>query len=264
MALSSAPSAQATIAMQISLITPVWNNVDTVADCLRSIYRQSEPCQHIIVDGGSTDGTLALLQQEKAADATLISEADQGMYDAINKGIALAQGEIIGVLNSDDCYADDFVLEKVARAFQDEAIDASYGDLLYVDRDDTSKVIRTWVSGDYDRERFFNGWMPPHPTFFLHRRMYETYGGYRLDLGSAADYELMLRMLLKRGANAAYIPEVLVHMRNEGMSNASITGRVKANRNDRKAWSVNNLKPRPWTLIAKPLSKVGQWFSRAS
>jgi len=109
-------------------------------------------------------------------------------------------------------------------------------------------------------ERFYNGWMPPHPTFFLRRELYRQYGGYRLDLGSAADYELMLRMLLKHGVAAAYLPEVLVHMRTAGMSNASFGNRIAANRNDRRAWAVNGLKPRPWTLLAKPLGKLGQWF----
>ncbi len=249
--------------MSITLITPVWNNASTIRHCIHSINSQTQSCQHILVDGGSTDGTLEIIENEKMADAILISEPDQGMYDAINKGIALATGEVIGVLNSDDFYADEFVLEKVAKAFEDQAIDASYGDLLYVDRDDTSKVIRNWRSGDYKRERFYNGWMPPHPTFFLRKKLYEKFGGYRLDLGSAADYELMLRMLLKHEANAAYIPEVLVHMRNEGMSNASFKGRIKANRNDRNAWRVNDIQPRPWTLVAKPLSKLGQWFSKA-
>ena len=124
-------------------------------------------------------------------------------------------------------------------------------------------MIRTWKSGAYQRERFYAGWMPPHPTFFIRRSLYEQHGGYRLDLGSAADYELMLRILLKHDANAAYIPRVLVHMRNEGMSNASLKNRIKANRFDRQAWRVNELTPRPWTLLAKPLGKIGQWVTRS-
>jgi glycosyltransferase len=261
MAFSPAPSAHATAAMQITLITPVWNNVDTIADCLRSIYRQSEPCQHIIVDGGSIDGTLEILEKEKAPDAILISEPDKGMYDAINKGLNLTTGDIVGVLNSDDFYADDTVLAKVAGAFSNLQIDACYGDLIYVDRTDTSKVVRNWRSGEYDRKKFYNGWMPPHPTFYLKRTHYEQHGGYRLDLGSAADYELMLRMLLKHRASAAYIPEVLVKMRNDGMSNASLKNRLQANRNDRAAWRINRLKPRPWTIASKPLRKMGQWLA---
>ena len=247
----------------ITVITPVWNNVDVIGDCLRSIKSQTTACQHIIVDGGSIDGTLEIIRQHKMPDAVLISEPDRGMYDAINKGLALASGEVVGILNADDFYPTTDVLEKIALAFADPKVDASYGDLLYVDREDTSRVTRTWRSGQYRREKFYAGWMPPHPTFYLRRRLYREHGGYRLDLGTAADYELMLRMLLQHQAAAAYIPQVLVHMRNQGMSNASISNRLKANRNDRKAWQVNGLRPRPWTLLAKPLRKVGQWFDTA-
>ena len=249
--------------MSITIITPVWNNVDTIAHCIGSINAQAERCQHILVDGGSTDGTLAIIEQQKASDAVLISEPDQGMYDAINKGLKLATGDIVGVLNSDDFYPTNDILTQVEQVFSESAVDASYGDLHYVDKVDTAQVVRNWRSGDYKREKFFGGWMPPHPTFFLRRRLYEEHGGYRLDMGTAADYELMLRMLLKHEAKAAYISQVLVHMRNDGMSNASLKNRIKANRNDRHAWRVNNITPRPWTLIAKPLGKLGQWFSRA-
>jgi glycosyltransferase involved in cell wall biosynthesis len=249
--------------MPITLITPVWNNAETIAHCLRSVDTQSETCQHIIVDGGSTDNTLEIIEQNRAANRIVISETDNGMYDAINKGIRLATGDVIGVLNSDDFYPTDDVLERVTRVFSSPSVQASYGDLLYVDKNATDKVIRNWQSGEYKRARFFSGWMPPHPTFFLRRSAYEEFGGYRLDLGSAADYELMLRMLLKYEVKTEYIPAVLVHMRNDGMSNASLKSRIKANLNDRKAWRVNGLTPKPWTLIAKPLGKLGQWLPRA-
>lgn len=249
--------------MTITLITPVWNNAATIDHCLRSIAAQTVPCQHILVDGASTDGTLEVIQQHQKPNTLVISEPDQGMYDAINKGLKHATGEIVGVLNADDYYPTTDVLQLVSEAFADPAVEAGYGDLLYVDRENTDKVIRTWKSGEYNRDRFYSGWMPPHPTFFIRRSLYEQHGGYRLDLGSAADYELMLRMLLIHGAKAKYIPQVLVHMRNEGMSNASLKNRIKANRFDRKAWRVNDLKPRPWTLVAKPLGKLGQWFAKA-
>jgi len=248
--------------MPITVVTPVWNNAATVDHCLRTIAEQTVPCQHILVDGVSTDGTLETIELHQSADTILISEPDKGMYDAINKGLKLATGDIVGVLNADDYYPTAYVLQYVTEAFADPGVDVTYGDLLYVNRDDTGKVIRRWKSGPYQPDKFYAGWMPPHPTFFVRRWLFELYGGYRLDLGSAADYELMLRMLLKHRANAAYIPRVLVHMRNEGMSNASLKTRLRANRFDRHAWRVNGLTPRPWTLIAKPLGKLGQWFAR--
>ena len=246
--------------MTISLITPVWNNAASIKHCLDSIAFQTVKCQHIVVDGASNDGTMNVLSRYKSAGATVISEADKGMYDAINKGLQKVTGDIIGVLNSDDFYTDNTVLRDVLDAFENPATEACYGDLLYVDRRDTSKVTRTWKSGPYDQKKFYAGWMPPHPAFFLRKSLYDRYGGYRLDLGSAADYELMLRMLLNHNAKTVYVPRVLVHMRNEGMSNASYTSRIRANLNDRKAWRVNNLRPRPWTLLAKPLRKLGQWL----
>lgn len=246
----------------ITIITPVRNNADVIVDCLRSIKGQTIPCQHIIVDGGSTDGTLAIIRQHGAADAVLISEPDEGMYDAINKGLARASGEVVGILNADDFFPTSDALARIALAFTDPAVEASYADLLYVDRADTTRVTRTWRSGDYRRDKLYAGWMPPHPTFYLRRRLYQEHGGYRLDLGTAADYELMLRMLLKHQVAAAYIPGVLVHMRTQGMSNATIGSRLRANRHDRAAWRVNGLRPRPWTLIAKPLRKMGQWFAK--
>jgi len=248
--------------MTITLITPVWNNAATVDHCLRSIAGQTVPCQHILVDGVSTDGTLEVIRQHQGPNTLVISESDRGMYDAINKGLKLATGDIVGVLNADDCYPSADVLQLVSEAFADPKVDVTYGDLLYVDRTDTNKVIRTWKSGAYRRDRFYAGWMPPHPTFFIRRSLYEKHGGYRLDLGSAADYELMLRMLLKHGAHAVHIPRVLVHMRNDGMSNVSLKNRIRANRFDRQAWRVNEITPRPWTLIAKPLGKLGQWVAR--
>lgn len=248
--------------MNITIITPVWNNATTIEHCLHSIADQTEDCQHILVDGGSTDGTLHTIDQCPLSNRVIVSEPDQGMYDAINKGLKLATGDVVGVLNSDDFYASNTVFEKVHQAFADANIDACYGDLRYVDKDDIHKIVRNWHSGEYNVKRFYNGWMPPHPTFFLRRRCYEKHGGYRLDLGSAADYELMLRMLLKQRCTADYIQEVLVHMRNDGMSNSSLKNRLRANRNDRKAWRVNGLTPEAWTMIAKPLGKVGQWFKK--
>lgn len=248
--------------MNISLITVTYNAERYLRSSLLSIAKQNCRVEHIIIDGGSTDNTKNILDQNKDAFARVVSEPDHGIYDAMNKGIQLASGEIIGMLNSDDYYPEADILERVSAVFEDTDVDACYGDLKYVDALDTDKVVRYWKAGSYKPEKFYWGWMPPHPTFFVRRSVYEKYGLFNLDLGSAADYELMLRFLLKYRINPVYIPETLVHMRVGGVSNASLSNRLKANAMDRKAWDVNNLKPYPWTLYSKPLRKVLQWIRK--
>ncbi|MHB8204829.1 MAG: glycosyltransferase family 2 protein [Desulfomonilaceae bacterium] len=250
--------------LKICIITPVLNNSDTIKDCVESVQRQTVAAQHIIVDGVSTDGSLELIRQISSSDSIIVSEHDQSEYNAMNKGLMLADGDIVGILNADDFYAHDQVLEKVLEVFLNEKIGACYGDLVYIDQLVVQKVKRYWKSGDYRKERFYSGWMPPHPTFFLRRELLEKYGYYRLDFSSAADYEFMLRYLLKHEVKAEYIPEILVKMRMGGKSNLSLKQRLIANRFDRKAWDVNGLKPRPWTLILKPLSKISQYLLRLS
>jgi len=245
----------------ISIITITYNAENTIEDCIQSIDKQNYNAEHIIVDGASTDGTLDLIKLYSDIISVTISEPDNGIYDAMNKGIKMSSGDIVGILNSDDFYSNNDVLSNVAKAFDDPNIDSCYGDLKYVDGNDVTKLVRYWKSGNYNSKKFYNGWMPPHPTFFVRRSVYEKYGLFNLDLGSAADYEIMLRFLLKHKVKAKYIPETLVHMRTGGVSNASIKNRLKANHMDRKAWKVNDLKPYPWTLAMKPLRKLGQWIT---
>ncbi|MBP1720398.1 MAG: glycosyl transferase family 2 [Deltaproteobacteria bacterium] len=246
--------------IKISIITPVFNEERTIRDCLESVKNQSHDSEHIITDGGSTDGTLEIIEGFQNIVARVISEPDRGAYDAINKGIALATGDIIGTLNGNDFFANNDVLEKVSKMFADTQVDSCYGDVNYVDAQNTRRVVRSWRSGGYDRKTFYWGWMPPHPTFFVRKTVYEKYGKYNIDFGSAADYELMLRFLLKFKISTAYIPEVLVNMRAGGMSNSSIINRLKANVMDRKAWRINGLRPYPWTLFLKPIRKIGQFI----
>lgn len=316
--------------MNISIITATFNAAATVADCLRSVASQTHPAEHIIIDGASTDNTLEIVKRSVNSDSLLvirngnspedwpitpatshqspvtshsspvthhqspitrlISEPDQGIYDAMNKGIALATGEVIGILNADDFYASPDVLSRVAAVFEDPEVMCCYGDLEYVREAGLSfkdqglriegtapytpsplilhpssfKVVRYWKSGPFSPDSFYSGWMPPHPTFFVRRSIYERFGNFRLDMGSAADYELMLRLLVKHQLRTVYIPAVLVRMRVGGASNESLTARLRANRMDRRAWEVNGLRPYPWTLFCKPLRKVGQYVFRQS
>ena len=244
----------------ISIITATYNAEKTVAHCIQSVSEQSVQVEHIVVDGGSSDRTFDIVSEHQAEIAQAISGKDDGIYDAMNKGIAMASGKVIGILNADDFYPNKDVLEKVLTVFEDSAAGACYGDLWYVDEQRPDKVVRRWHSGDFHRNKFYWGWMPPHPTFFVRKDLYRNYGCFNLDLGSAADYELMLRFLLKHRVKAVYIPEVLVHMRAGGVSNASLSNRLAANRMDRQAWRVNSIRPLPWTTILKPIRKITQWL----
>jgi len=245
----------------ISIVTPCLNSADFVLDCVRSVAAQGVGAEHIVVDGLSTDGSVGLIESCDAP-VHILSRPPEGIFPAINTGIREARGNIVGILHADDFYADTDVLARVVEAFADPAVDACYGDLCYVDRADPSRVVRYWRAGPFDVGRFRHGWMPPHPTFFVRRACYDSLGLYRTDLGTAADYELMMRFLVRNRCRAVYIPQVLVHMRAGGRSNASLRARIEANRMDRQAWRVNGLRPYPWTLLAKPLRKMGQWWSR--
>jgi len=177
----------------------------------------------------------------------------------------LASGDVIGFLHADDIFADCDVLADVAALFEryfkkNRPIDSCYGDLVYVRADNPKQIVRYWQSYEFDKRRFYYGWMPPHPTFFVRRSVYLKYGDFNLELGTSADYELMLRFLLKYGITSKYIPRILVKMRTGGVSNASVRNRLQANYHDRRAWRVNGLKPFPWTLYLKPLCKIGQYL----
>lgn len=248
--------------MKISIITATYNSAATVRDTLASVAGQDYTnIEHIIVDGLSKDNTLAIVQEFPHVART-ISEKDRGIYDAMNKGIQHCSGEIVGILNSDDFYSHPKVLSQVMGAFRDPLVDTVYGDLQYVQADNVQVVTRTWRSGQFKKSYFYYGWMPPHPTFFVRKKLYEQLGGFDISLCSAADYEFMLRALLKHGATACYVKDILVKMRAGGMSNASLKNRLRANREDRRAWEINGLKPYFFTTWAKPLRKVFQFINR--
>jgi glycosyltransferase len=236
------------------------NSSSTIRDTLTSIASQSYPCiEHIIIDGLSNDNTLKIIGEFPHV-SNCISEKDAGIYYAMNKGIEFASGDVIGILNADDIYAHEHVLKWVMDLFENPSTDAVYGDLDFVDANDLTQIKRSWRSGTYIKESFYNGWMPPHPTFFVRTETYKKYGKFNTTLTSAADYELMLRFLLKNEIKPAYLQEVLVKMRLGGKSTGSIINRLIANREDRLAWRLNGLKPRFFTLILKPLRKINQFI----
>lgn len=246
--------------MKVSVITATYNSAATVADTLRSVRDQSYPLvEHLIIDGGSKDNTMEIVAGFPHIKQ-ICSEKDRGIYDAMNKGVKRATGDIVGILNSDDFYASENVLREVVDTFEQSGCDAVYGDLQYVCKDDVSKVVRYWRSGPYQQGAFKWGWMPPHPSFFVRHTLYDRCGLFNLDMKTAADYELMLRMIHKEGASLQYLPNVLVKMRTGGASNSSLASRLKANADDRKAWDVNGLTPYWFTMYLKPIRKITQFI----
>lgn len=245
--------------MKITIITVAYNSQSTIKDTIESVNKQDyHNLEYVIVDGLSIDGTIDIIKEHHKG--IFISEKDKGIYDAMNKGIDLASGEVIGILNSDDFYPDNNIVSEVAKLFNQSDCEAVYADLYYVDELDTGKVVRKWVSGSFNHKKFLQGWMPPHPTLFLRKEVYNKFGKFNLALKSAADYELMLRMLYKNKISVAYLPKVIVHMRAGGQSNKSILNRLKANKEDRMAWKINGLTPYWFTLYLKPIRKITQFI----
>jgi glycosyltransferase len=246
--------------MKVSVITATFNSAATLTDTLSSVRDQTYPLvEHLIIDGGSKDNTMEIVAGFPHIKQ-ICSEKDRGIYDAMNKGVKRATGDIVGILNSDDFYASENVLREVVDTFEQSGCDAVYGDLQYVCKDDVSKVVRYWRSGPYQQGAFKWGWMPPHPSFFVRHTLYDRCGLFNLDMKTAADYELMLRMIHKEGASLQYLPNVLVKMRTGGASNASLASRLKANADDRKAWDVNGLTPYWFTMYLKPIRKITQFI----
>ncbi len=248
--------------MKISIVTVCFNAAKTIEQTIESVLGQSYPdFEYIVVDGGSKDGTVSILEKYKDR-LRYISEKDEGIYDAMNKGVGLAQGEVIGIIGADDFYPDSEVLTSVAEAFRRNNTDSAYGDVRFVDPEDTTRVVRFWKDREYDRENWLKGWMPPHIAFYLKKSAYEKYGLYKTEFTCAGDYELMLRMLYKNKLSSQHVPATLMTMRVGGTSSASLKHRIRANREDRRAWKINDLKPRWYTLWMKPLGKIKQLFAK--
>lgn len=249
--------------MKITIITAVYNRERTIAAAFASLHAQTHPdIEHIIIDGGSTDGTLPILRAAAARpQTTLVSEPDGGIYDALNKGLVRATGDVIGILHSDDSFADPQVLADVAKAFEATATDAVYGDLDYVAADGTNRIVRHWQSGEYTPAKLRRGWMPPHPALFIKKPIIDTHGGYDTSLRIAADYDAILRWFTRASIVPAYIPRVLVRMRVGGESNRSLERIVQKSREDLAALRRNNIGGLS-ALIWKNLSKLPQFIQK--
>lgn len=245
--------------MKISVITVVYNAQDTIKRCIESVIGQNyNNIEYIIIDGGSTDSSLQVIDQHKSHIKVLISERDEGIYDAMNKGIRAATGEIIGMLNADDFFADQEVLSAVAQAFSNSDTEIVYGNLDYINS--AGKITRKWRSHTCGKNSFNRGFMPPHPTFYCRRYLFEKHGFYSLEYGSAADYELMARLMHKWQIRSFYLNKVMVKMQAGGISNGSLINRVKAWLFDLKAMRENNVFLPVLAVVLKPIRKISQFL----
>ena len=246
--------------MKISVITAVFDRADTIRQTIESVRAQTYgDVEHIIQDGGSRDRTMAVVREAADASAVIVSETDNGIYDAINRGIRRASGDVIGLMHSDDFFAGPDVLSKIVDAFSDPTILGVYGDLQYVSTDNPCRVVRHWRSGEFTFDRLKRGWMPPHPTLYLRREVFDELGLYDTSFSIAADYDAVLRYLAIGKIKLAYIPEVLVKMRLGGESNRSFERIIRKSREDYLAIRRNGIGGFG-TLVVKNLSKIGQFF----
>lgn len=247
--------------MKISIITATFNSAATIADCLRSVACQTQPVEHIIIDGASRDNTLEIVRGVSPA-ARILSEPDHGIYDAMNKGIRVATGDVVGILNSDDFYAGPQVIEKVTALFQQSGADVLFADLVYVRPDNLEQVVRYYSGAGFTPDKFAWGWMPPHPTLFVRRELYERYGLFRTDYKIAADYELIARLLFSHKVRYVYLPEVIVRMRTGGISTRSLRSNWILNREILRACAENGISTNIWKVYSKYFRKVMQLFMR--
>lgn len=249
--------------MKISIITVVRNQRATVEDCLKSVLTQTYAnIEHIIIDGASTDGTLEVLQRYQDKVAKIVSEKDAGPYDAMNKGVRLATGDVVGILNSDDFYASPNVIEKVAALFRKSGAEAVFADLVYVRPDNLDRVVRFYSGARFTPDKFAWGEMPPHPTFFVRRELYERYGLFHADYRIAADFELMARFLARHKARYVYLPEVIVRMRLGGISTRNLKSNWVLNREILRACAENGISTNLLKIYSKYFRKVMQLFAR--
>ena len=249
--------------MKVSVITVCFNSAPTIVDALRSVERQSHAdVEHIVIDGASADGTPDLVRAHGHRVTCLVSEPDQGIYDAMNKGLALATGEIVGFLNSDDVLASPDCVSRLVAAFQDDTVDAVYGDLVFVDRIDTDRALRYWRPGPHALGACAGGWMAPHPTFYVRRRILQDSGGFDLNYRLCADFELMLRLFEVQRIRSRYLASTLVRMRLGGATTGSLRNVIRGNLEASRACRRHGFGGGPLFIARKISRRIPQFFSR--
>jgi glycosyltransferase len=246
--------------MKVSIITATFNSAETILDTLNSLEAQThQDIEYIIIDGASKDGTLDFINQNSTRVSKVLSEPDTGIYDALNKGVKLATGEVVGFLHSDDFFSYPDAVKDIVEQFESTKCQAVYGDLEYVSKENTDRVVRLWKSGVYSKTKLKTGWMPPHPTYYMKRNLYQKYGLFDLRFNIAADYDSLLRYLWINNVKMSYIPKVLIKMRVGGVSNRSLKNIIRKTREDIKALKNSNIFW-PKAILFKNTSKILQFF----
>jgi len=239
--------------MKITLITVCYNSVDTIGDCIRSVINQNYPdLEYIIIDGASTDGTVDIIKQYEKTISYWVSEKDSGIYNAMNKGLQKAAGDIVGFINADDFFASDDILSKISDALKNTDYDGCYSDLIYVEQKNTNKSVRYWKSGNFSKKKMRYGWFPPHPTLYFRKSVYDRLGFFDEKMKLSADYDVMIRFLYLGNLRLKYLPCVSVKMRMGGVSNRNIRSIVKSLKEFAGVWEKNGL-PKPAFLIINTL-----------
>ena len=249
--------------MKLSLITATYNSAFTIKECMQSVEKQDySEVEYIIIDGGSSDDTISVVKKSNKKNENIRwqSEPDNGIYDALNKGIRMATGDVIGFVHSDDFLAEPTIISQIMAEFKNEQVHGVYGDLHYIDKHQENKVIRTWKSCAFKPKLLQNGWMPPHPALFLKKEVYQKHKGFDLSYKIAADYDFMLRVLQDPLLKFSYLPKVITKMRVGGASNRSIKNIIAKSKEDYSAIKKNKLAYPLWVLCAKNISKIPQFF----
>ncbi len=251
--------------MKVSIITATYNSAATIASCMDSVLHQSYPnIEYIIMDGGSEDETMALIEQTAKDYPQLIvkSEPDHGIYDALNKGIAMATGDVIGFVHSDDFFADTEVIAQIVKTFEDEDAHGVYGNLHYVSFDNTDNIVRNWVSQPYHASLLKKGWMPAHPTLFRKKDIYDTYGLFNMSYQIAADYDFILRIFQQKDLKFVFLDQTIIKMRVGGASNGSLKNILQKTKEDLKALKRNNIGGFG-TVLLKNITKIKQFIPKS-